>query len=71
MQYFKEYLKQICWIHISNNFQKSHTCEEGRAKPQNFCLAFIDELEKQLFIKKKFLYIKSVRNSIFTMSYFF
>ena len=21
-------------------------------KPQNFCLAFIDELEKQLFIKK-------------------
>ena len=28
--------------------KKSHTCEEGGTHPQNFCLAFIDELEKQL-----------------------
>ena len=34
-------------------FKKSHKCEEGGcAPPQSFCLAFIDELEKQLFIKK-------------------
>ena len=33
-------------------FEKSHTCEEDEGTPQNFCLAFTDELEKQLFIKK-------------------
>ena len=32
--------------------KKSNTCEEGGGTPQNFCLTFIDELEKQLFIKK-------------------
>ena len=31
--------------------KKSHTCEEGGAHLR-ICLAFIDELEKQLFIKK-------------------
>ena len=34
------------------NIQKSHTWEEGGGTPQNFCLAFIDELEKQIIIKK-------------------
>ena len=32
--------------------KKSHACEEGRGTSKNFCLAFVDELEKQLFIKK-------------------
>ena len=32
------------------NKKKSHTCEEGT--PQNFFLVFIDELEKQIIIKK-------------------
>ena len=32
------------------DFLKNHTHEGGA--PQNFFLAFIDELEKQLFIKK-------------------
>ena len=34
------------------NIQKSGTWEEGGGTPQNFCLAFIDELEKQIIIKK-------------------
>ena len=39
--------------------------------PQNFCLAFIDELEKQLFIKKTVKWAhKNVENVIFTMLYF-
>ena len=40
--------------------------------PQNFFLAFIDELEKQLFIKKNFWSgpIKNIRTLIFTMLYF-
>ena len=33
------------------SLKKSHTWRMW-ATPQNFCLAFIDELEKQLFIKK-------------------
>ena len=32
--------------------KKSHTCEEGGSTPQNFFLAFIYELEKQIIIKK-------------------
>ena len=32
--------------------KKSHTCEEGGGTPQNLFLAFIDELEKQIIIKK-------------------
>ena len=47
-----------CQIYIQKYFlrsnsagKKSHTYEEG-GPPQNFCLAFIDELEKQIFIKK-------------------
>ena len=37
--------------------------------PQNFCLGFIDKLEKQLIIKKKLLKWanKNVRILIFTM----
>ena len=31
---------------------KCCTCEEGGGTFQNFCLAIIDKLEKQLFIKK-------------------
>ena len=40
--------------------------------PQNFCLAFIDELEKQLFIKKNCWggLIKNVRILIFKMFFF-
>ena len=34
------------------NIQQSRTWEEGGGTPQNFCLAFIDELEKQIIIKK-------------------
>ena len=32
--------------------KKSHTCKEGGGTSQDFCLGFIDELEKQIFIKK-------------------
>ena len=32
--------------------KKSRTCEEGGGTPQNFFLGFIDELEKQIFIRK-------------------
>ena len=31
-------------------FPKNQTCEGGT--PQNFCLAFIDEIEKHFFTKK-------------------
>ena len=34
------------------NIQQSRTWEEGGRTPQNFCLAFIDELEKKIIIKK-------------------
>ena len=34
------------------NSKKSHTSEEGGGTLQNFCLVFIDELEKLLFLKK-------------------
>ena len=45
------------WAHIISPrrvvfLEKSHTCVEGGGTPQNFCLAFIDELQKQLLIKK-------------------
>ena len=36
-------------VEIPGKQKKSHTCEEGGA-PQNFFLAFIDELEKQIII---------------------
>ena len=32
--------------------KKSQTCEKGGGTPQNFFLPFIDELEKQIIIKK-------------------
>ena len=32
-------------------YHKNHTRRRG-GTPQNFCLAFVDKLEKQLFIKK-------------------
>ena len=32
--------------------KKSHTCEEGGAHLRIFFLVFIDEFEKQLFVKK-------------------
>ena len=32
--------------------KKSCTCEEGGGTPQNFFLGFIDELKKQIFIRK-------------------
>ena len=35
---------------LSMKKKKSHTCEEGGI-PQNFCLAFVGELEKQLLKK--------------------
>ena len=35
-----------------NKIQKSHTYEEGGGKPQNFFLAFIDKLEKEIIVKK-------------------
>ena len=53
------YIKNIFIFTSSIYFQeqkkmniKSHTCKEGGNIPRDFCLAFIDELEKQLFIKK-------------------
>ena len=33
-----------------HDHQKSYTCEEDGGTPQNFFLAFIDELEKQIII---------------------
>ena len=44
----------ITTLSPGNNFmiEKSHTCEEDRAHLRNFFLAFIDELEKQIIIKK-------------------
>ena len=33
--------------------KKSHTCEEGRACLRISFFAFIDELEKEIIIKKK------------------
>ena len=50
--------------------KKSSTCEEGGDTLQNFCWVFIDELEKQVFIKKCWNGpIKNVRLLIFTMLY--
>ena len=36
-------------------FKKLQTCEKGGGTPQNFFLAFTDELEQQMFIKKTVL----------------
>ena len=36
----------------TNCCKKSHTCKEGGSTPHNFFLAFIDELEKPIIIKK-------------------
>ena len=54
------------WIKNKTNVKKVAT-------PKNFCLAFINELEKQLFIKKNCWSgpIKNVTISIFTMLSFF
>ena len=47
------YSKLTSWITRENILKKSHTCEEGGAgTPQNFFSAFIDELEKQMIIKR-------------------
>ena len=35
-----------------SDIEKSHTCEEGSTHLRISFLAFIDELEEQLFIKK-------------------
>ena len=47
---------QVCHILLtySNNtkIKKLDTCEEGGGTPQNFFLGFINELEKQIIIKK-------------------
>ena len=45
-------MKLINFKEATGTVEKSHKCEESGGTPQNFCLAFIDELEKQLFIKK-------------------
>ena len=37
---------------MSNIYLKIRHMWRRWGKPQNFCLAFVDELEKQLFIKK-------------------
>ena len=37
------------WVVTEQHQQKSHTCEEGGARLR---MAFIDELEKQIIIKK-------------------
>ena len=34
--------------------KKSHTCREGGGMSQNFCLRFIDKLEKPPFVQKTF-----------------
>ena len=39
-------------INRLNKLFKNHTHVRRWGTPQNFCFAFIDELEKQLFIKK-------------------
>ena len=50
--------KSSPWGFFVKRSKKSHTCEEGGAHlrrwgtPHNFCLAFIGELQNQLFIKK-------------------
>ena len=48
----KEFKKSVsCFSQVKFYLKKSHTCEEGGA-PSEFLLAFIDELEKQIIIKK-------------------
>ena len=49
----KEFKKSVsCFSQVKFYLKKSHTCEEGGA-PSEFLLAFIDELEKQIIIKKR------------------
>ena len=47
--------------------KKNHTHVKKVGTPQNFFLAFIDELEKQIIIKKT---VKNKIVSIFTMLHF-
>ena len=49
-------------VNVDNMQKKSHTCEEGGDTPQNFCLEFVDELEKQRFIC---CWSGSIKNKIF------
>ena len=43
---------------------KSHTYQEGGGIPQNFFLAFFDELKKELFIKKLLKWANNKSNNI-------
>ena len=47
-------------ISDGNVNKKSHTCQGG-GTPQNFCLAFIDELKKQPLRKLKTSKIKTLK----------
>ena len=61
------------WLSCSSKLIANHTHVNKVGTTQNFCLAFIDELGKQLFIKKtvkKSGPIKNVRILIFTMLHF-
>ena len=48
--------------------KKSHICEEGGGTSQDFCLAFIDELEKQIFFKKLFKLISKKQTNIIDLN---
>ena len=63
---------------MQDKSEKNHTCVKkgrgGDGTPQNFFLAFVDELEKQLFEKLLKWANKKQRNGrilIFTMLFFF
>ena len=58
--------KRLCQLYVT---KKSHTCEEGGTHLR-ICLAFIDELQKQLFIKKN-CWSRPMKIVVFTMLYFF
>ena len=46
------------------DIRKSHTYQEGGGIPQNFFLAFFDELKKELFIKKLLKWANNKSNNI-------
>ena len=63
------------WAHVISQketfFGKiTHMCRRS-GTPQNFCLAFIDELEKQLLIKKLMKWAKKNVRILILMLYFF
>ena len=58
--------------------KKSRTCEEGGGTPQNFFLEFIDEFEKQIFIRKtvewankkqKNFILETLHSSVFILNF--